>query len=350
MPQTIERFRTGYIVDQRQDYVWFLALPLVAVVFALASGKYFPGAVLAAIALWITIPHHFVTWMRVYGSPGEFARFKDRFIWGPIVLIGFTYLLLNYAPLSLVLIVTLWDHQHSLMQQYGFARVYDFKAKTGAPSTAKFDLFFSWICFLNMLIGSPLFSTLWLRIFHEWHLLVDATHVQLIQNISWIVTGMYGTIWLLHIIWTLRNGYAINPLKYAFLGVSYFLWYFTSFSTEYLLVYAVAHRIMHGVQYIVMVYFYNRHKIERGVNDSPFINFVSRPGNIKAFLLMCVAYALVFHALTEGHVRDFGFGFIGFNANFDLFSYSLLSSFALIHYYYDAFIWKVRKKEVQEGL
>ena len=350
MTQTIQRFRTGYIVDQRQDYVWFLALPLVAVVFALASGKYFPGAVLAAIALWITIPHHFVTWMRVYGSPGEFARFKDRFIWGPIVLIGFTYLLLNYAPLSLVLIVTLWDHQHSLMQQYGFARVYDFKAKTGAPSTAKFDLFFSWIFFLNMLIVSPLFSTLWIRIFHEWHLLVDATHVQLIQNISWIVTGMYGTIWLLHIIWTLRNGYAINPLKYAFLGVSYFLWYFTSFSTEYLLVYAVAHRIMHGVQYIVMVYFYNRHKIERGVNDSPFINFVSRPGNIKAFLLMCVAYALVFHALTEGHVRDFGFGFIGFNANFDLFSYSLLSSFALIHYYYDAFIWKVRKKEVQEGL
>ena len=101
MTQTIQRFRTGYIVDQRQDYVWFLALPLVAVVFALTSGKYFPGAVLAAIALWITIPHHFVTWMRVYGSPGEFARFKDRFIWGPIVLIGFTYLLLGLEILLL---------------------------------------------------------------------------------------------------------------------------------------------------------------------------------------------------------------------------------------------------------
>ena len=69
-----------------------------------------------------------------------------------------------------------------------------------------------------------------------------------------------------------------------------------------------------------------------------------------AFLLMCGAYALVFHALSEGHVRDFGFGIVGFNANFDLFSYSLLSSFALIHYYYDAFIWKVRKKDVQESL
>ena len=107
---------------------------------------------------------------------------------------------------------------------------------------------------------------------------------------------------------------------------------------------------MHGVQYIVMVYYYNRHKVERGASDSVVIRFLSKRGNVKAFLLMCGAYALVFHALSEGHVRDFGFGFVGFNTNFDLFSYSLLSSFALIHYYYDAFIWKVRKKEVQEGL
>ena len=99
-----------------------------------------------------------------------------------------------------------------------------------------------------------------------------------------------------------------------------------------------------------MVYHYNRHKVERGISDSIVISFLAKRGNVKAFLLMCGAYALVFHALSEGHVRDFGFGIIGFNANFDLFSYSLLSSFALIHYYYDAFIWKVRKKDVQESL
>ena len=126
----------------------------------------------------MTVPHHFVTWLRVYGSPGEFARFKERFIWGPVLLIGFCYLLLHYAPLSLVLIVTLWDHQHSLMQQYGFARVYDFKAKTGSPSTAKFDLAFSWVFFVNMLVVSPLFSTLWVRMLHEWHVPIGAEGVQ----------------------------------------------------------------------------------------------------------------------------------------------------------------------------
>ena len=107
---------------------------------------------------------------------------------------------------------------------------------------------------------------------------------------------------------------------------------------------------MHGIQYIVMVYFYNRHKVERTGGDSALMRYVAGKGGVKFFLLLCAAYAVVFHGLSEGLVRDFGFGLVGFNTNFDLFSYSLLSSFALIHYYYDAFIWKVRKKDVQEGL
>jgi hypothetical protein len=340
--------QTGYIVDRRQDYIWFIGLPFVAVAFALVSGHYLPGAALAAIALWVTIPHHFVTWLRVYGSPAEFARFRDRFVLGPLVLVGFVYALIHYAPLTLVLIVTLWDHQHSLMQQYGFSRVYDFKARAGAPSTAKFDLAFNWIFFVNMLVVSPLFSVIWVRMLHEWRVPVEAATVEAVHWVSWTVAIVYGLVYLGHVAWCARRGYALNPLKYAFMFSSYFLWYFTSFSTAYLLVFAVAHRIMHGIQYIVMVYYYNRHKVERTGGDSALLRHVA--GNLKAFLLICAAYAMVFHALTEGLVRDFGFGLVGFNTNFDLFSYSLLSSFALIHYYYDAFIWKVRKKEVQEGL
>jgi hypothetical protein len=343
-------FQPAYIVDRRQDYLWFLSLPFAAVGFAFLSQHYLPGAALAAIALWVTVPHHFVTWLRVYGSPSEFAQFRERFVLGPVLLVLFAYLLIRYAPLSLVLIVTLWDHQHSLMQQYGFARVYDFKARTGAPSTARFDLGFNWVFFVNMLIVSPLFSVIWVRMLHEWHFPVSAQAVQVVHQVSWTITVLYGIAYLGHALWCLRRGYALNPLKYAFLFSSYFLWYFTSFTTSYLLVYAVAHRIMHGAQYMVMVYYYNRHKVERTGGDSTLLRYLARPGNVRAFLLLCAAYALLFHALTEGHVRDFGFGLVGFNTNFDLFSYSLLSSFALIHYYYDAFIWKVRKREVQEGL
>ena len=81
--------QSGYIVDRRQDYIWFVGLPFAAICFALLSGHYLPGAALAAIALWITIPHHFVTWLRVYGSPSEFVRFKERFVLSPILLVAF---------------------------------------------------------------------------------------------------------------------------------------------------------------------------------------------------------------------------------------------------------------------
>ena len=79
---------------------------------------------------------------------------------------------------------------------------------------------------------------------------------------------------------------------------------------------------MHGIQYIVMVYFYNRHKVERTGGDSALMRYVAGKGGVKFFLLLCAAYAVVFHALSEGLVRDFGFGLVGFNTNFDLFSYS----------------------------
>ena len=48
MSESATLFRSGYIVERRQDYVWFLGLPIVALVFAFVSGQYLPGAALAA--------------------------------------------------------------------------------------------------------------------------------------------------------------------------------------------------------------------------------------------------------------------------------------------------------------
>ena len=298
----------AYIVDRRQDYIWFVSLPFAAVCFALVSGHYLPGAALAAIALWVTIPHHFVTWLRVYGSPAEFARFKERFILGPIVLVAFAYGLIQWAPLSLVLIVTLWDHQHSLMQQYGFARVYDFKAKAGTPADRQVRLGLQLDLLWQYARGvATFFYGLGAHVAR-----VASAHqrgggkdgaLRLVDHCHCLRPDLRGAYRLLRLA-RLRA----QPLKYVFLLSSYFLWYFTSFTTAYLLVFAVAHRIMHGIQYIVMVYFYNRHKVERTGGDSTLMRYVAGKGGVKFFLLLCAAYAVVFHALSEGLVRDFGFG------------------------------------------
>ena len=61
MTSVAATFRQGYIVDRRNDYVWFLALPLVAVVFAMLAQEYVPGNGRALIAFFITTPHHCAT-------------------------------------------------------------------------------------------------------------------------------------------------------------------------------------------------------------------------------------------------------------------------------------------------
>ena len=55
MSQSSTLIRSGYIIDRRQDYVWFLGLPLAALAFALVSGQYLPGAALAAIAFMLLL-------------------------------------------------------------------------------------------------------------------------------------------------------------------------------------------------------------------------------------------------------------------------------------------------------
>ena len=77
--------------------------------------------------------------------PEEWERFKSRLILGPILIIAFAAAGLVWAPITLTLIVLAWDHQHSIMQQHGFARIYDFKTQSGLPSTGRIDLALHWL-------------------------------------------------------------------------------------------------------------------------------------------------------------------------------------------------------------
>src|SRR5262245_29614371 len=151
VPSTDSAFmlRPGYILGRNVDWVWFIALPYVALAAALACQKWLSATATASVALWVTIPHHFSTWVRAYGIAEDRRRWKARLILGPIVIFFAALAGIRWAPISVLLLAILWDKQHSLMQQHGFARIYDFKAKTGAPSTARFDLILNWILFFN---------------------------------------------------------------------------------------------------------------------------------------------------------------------------------------------------------
>ena len=369
----MNRFQTGYILSPRSDMVWFLGLPFAAVAIALASQQWLTAAGAAAFGLWITLPHHLATWIRTYGLPDERTRWRGRLFLGPVVLFSLALAGGAWAPISTALFIFLWDHQHSLMQQHGFARIYDFKAGTGAPITGKFDLALNWVLFTNLVFTSPRFSPVILRDLYRLRFPITLETVEWIQNACWTITAAYLVIYVGHCVWCLAKGHRLNPIKYLFIGASYFLWYYCGWNVATLLIFDVAHRIMHGVQYIVIVYWYLRRKTqtedeEAGPSRSrEFVRSLVQPGHIIFFLLTCAIYLIAFHFLVGGSLESLSFDLIDFSEVYQaipaleleklksdeayaMFAVALISTVSMTHYYFDSFIWKVSDRRTQTGL
>jgi hypothetical protein len=359
-------FRTGYILGPRSDWFWFLGLPFIAVAVALGVREWLPAVAAASFALWITVPHHFATWLRTYGFEDERKRWKARLILGPILILSLTWLGLKHAPLTTLLLIMLWDHQHGIMQQYGFGRIYDFKAQTGSPSTRNFDLYLSWALYGNMLLATPYWSEVWIMECYRWGFMITPDTVKLVQWLSNAMLVSMGIAYVAHLVASVRQGYKINPIKISFLASSYFLWYFVAYQHNSFIMFQVANRIMHGFQYNIIVYSYVRKKVGKQELKKGLMAAVGKPRNLVALLVLCAVYALGFNMIIGNGLEDFGLGLFEFKLSFDslrdvsgilgvedsygLFALAVMHSASVVHYYFDSFIWKVRDTKIQEGL
>ena len=198
------------------------------------------------------------------------------------------------------------------------------------------------------------------------HVPLSVEFVEGLLLTSWVVLISYLIIYAWHVWQTVARGQPLNPMKYAFIAASYFLWYFVAFHTNQILLYAIAHRIMHGVQYIVIVYFFMRRYAEQGSSTPGLWTRLVGHGRLRWFLVGGAAYALFFQLLLNRPLDEFGFGVVNFlpypaipqfnipvldyTGGYELWAVMLLNVYAMNHYFVDSFIWKVRDKQVQEGL
>ena len=370
--------RSEYIVGPRSDLLWFLGLPFAAVLVAMACQRWLPLMALASVGLWITIPHHFATWIRTYGLREDWERWRWPLIFGPILIMSTAAFGLFIAPTTLLLLTLLWDHQHSIMQQHGLARIYDFKARTGGPLTGRFDLLLHCFLYGNMAITAPLFVRLWGPELYRWNLPVTPQSLAWAQDLSWMALFAYLLVYLWHVVQSARAGHGLNPLKYLFIFSSYFLWYFTSWQTDSLLVYGIAHRLMHGIQYIVIVNSYLGHKIEKSIQQpnrpdlsiwtgcSRWLGRLMSSHRTLTFAGMGIGYLFLYQLILLRPFDEFGFGVISFMrigpqssigmgdvtraGAYELFAMTVIQAIPVTHYYFDSFIWKVRDSKVQQGL
>lgn len=346
----------GYIHTPRTDGLWFIALPFIAVAIALFFHSALPYVAQASIAVWITVPHHYAGWVRGYGLAEDWSRWRTRLIVGPLLLIPTVLFGSAFVPITMALVLMLWDHQHSMMQQYGFARIYDFKAGAGAQRTGRWDFWLGILLYSNMLLTAPLWAELWIAELYRWDLALTAPTIRAVQSTSYTLTGLYLVAYAVHVGRSIAAGHRVNPMKYAFVFSSYALWYYVSWQDSYL-VYLVAHRIMHGLQYMAMVYWYVEKKEEvtgavpRGIGSL----------NVMRFIFFGALYAIVFHLAIGGGVEEMSFGLVSalqsdgaldFTAEqaTGFYAATAVSAASVCHYYLDSYIWKIRESRTQEGL
>lgn len=356
--------RTGYIVSPRGDAVFFLGLPFVATAIALASQQWLSSIAIVAFSIWITTPHHLATWLRAYGVADDRARWREPLTVGPIAIGLLVCAGVVWAPMSLLLVAWLWDHQHSVMQQYGLSRIYDVKARAGSPAMSRFDLALGWVLYLNLIVVSPLYSDFWVRELFRFGLPIEASTLRAIQSASLALTAAFAVVYLIALAASIRRGEALNPVKYLFIGASHFLWYVTAWWSQSILVATIAHAIMHGTQYIVVVH---AHLRRRAGDSGAWLSWLVEPRHVLAFLGLCLLYSVLVQWMTSQPLETFGFGAIAFapetwgpipalqkpgytvERSRELFAALLIQGAPLIHYHLDSFLWRMRDEPVREA-
>jgi hypothetical protein len=349
----------GYVRGPAADWFWFVLLPPLAVGLAIISETWLTFVALASINLWITVPHHFGTWCRTYGLREDWQRFRLRVILGPILIILAIVAGFMWAPLTVFIVTLLWDHQHSVMQQHGVARIYDFKAKSGGPNMGRLDLWLNITLYANMLLTVPLWVEIWVQQLYAWNLPIDAPLIRSIQWASYALTGAFAVFYVAQVGRSVAFGHKLNPMKYAFLLSSYALWYYAGWHTNSLLVYGIAHKLMHGLQYLVIVFWF----LERKQADNGAKPWMLPKLNGLNFAMVGLAYSLILQLLIMRPLSEFGFGLVSpsvpstltqvsqsVSRPYEIYAATLVSSTAVIHYYFDSFIWKIRDARTQKGL
>lgn len=302
---------TGQILFDPQTPEWFIAFSSV-----------------------ITHTHVMMVFARSHANQKVFRRFPIRFILIPIlVMIAF-----SYSPFMagfMAIVALYWDEWHTLMQTFGFSRIYDSKLGNDPKLGRKLDI---GICFVLGLLPHMLLLTYLPEnvrtegLYQVLNMDFDTAekYGKYIHSLRYPLM-VFGAGYILFYLYSYRklikNGYKVSRGKIALLGAT---------GTTAILIasfYSIADaghfmNIYHSLQYLFIVC----------VLEAPIISGRIQLSKVNKKLIVTVCGLVMLSvAFVAGVARLLEqFAFLG--------NFWLLSS--LLHFWYDGFIWSVSNKDV----
>jgi hypothetical protein len=339
----------GFIASGFYDAVFFLmapviALAIVAVVSILPPAKgplsfvSDPAGPAIFVMLVLSQAHAVAVFFRSHGNRAIFVRHRFAFVVVPILL--FVGLMLSdWVMLGAAVLAPFWAVYHLGMQNFGLGRMYDVRWGNSRETGRSLDYVLQQ--FLNLapfLAGWSLLPHLQsLRMFDRvgWH--APSVWLDAHKSIEGALAGMFlvaGPIFLAYYVYSYRRfmqqGYRLCPQKIVLLAatgiVSVVSW---GFLTSWKAVFVM--NLFHSVQYFALVWWVERGNLAR-VSRLSAVSF-----GMPVLLVAFAAVTLSLGTFLQSYGRDY---------SVMRWTASLALVISLMHYWYDGFVWSVRRREV----
>lgn len=345
--------RSGFIIGPVSDALFIIGAPLLALglaipLFALPAAAFqWPimgqKADIRQVFILAFIEAHLVlVYFRSHGNVNIFRAYPLRFTVVPIALVVAT-VWSPYLFEIIALIAIWWDVYHSSLQTFGFGRIYDAKLKNAPTAGRRLDYWMSLFLYtgpvlagahfvdhlnlgraeLGLFAMSPtLFSDLLCRRAPDFF-----SRNQVYLAAAVLGTGVPFLAYYLYSYRRLeREGYRVSWQKvwlYIITGsVSIYVWGFRSFFDAFWVM-----NFFHALQYFAIVSFTERQNLSRlfRVDRIPYGGVLASVWTVT----LCLLYGLWVGRQLSGS-----------------WTASLVLTTSIMHFWYDGFIWSVKKKQV----
>jgi tetratricopeptide (TPR) repeat protein len=332
-----------WILDSWRDLILYVCTPLLLVpIFIGAQGLWAAEDIYLFVAAFGAMGHHLPGMIRAYGDRALFQRFRWRFICAPIFLVVVCAAFSLWDLKGIVLVAFIWGVWHGMMQTYGFCRIYDAKVGSFAEITRRLDFALCGIWFATAVLLSPQRMTDTLETYYSaGGPFIPPALLRTGQQGLLALALLVSAAFLANFVWMWSSGKWPSPVKLVLLATSISFWWYCNNIVASVLVGVALFEVFHDVQYLSLVWIYNRKRVESDRSIDGFMRFVFR----RSGALVGVYIGLIFAYGALGYYKSS----IGIDVVKRILT-GVVTASALLHFYYDGFIWKVREKSTRQSL
>ncbi|HEX8825358.1 MAG TPA: hypothetical protein VF794_35920 [Archangium sp.] len=348
------RVKSSFIVGPLYDGLFFIFSPLLALLLGWVLSPVhnngdtisFFGSPVSLISLASTSfihAHLFAVFFRSHGNQDVFRRFPWRFTVVPLVVLA-AQVASPWLLMFGFVVAVIWDVYHSSMQNFGLGRIYDMKRGADPQVGRTLDIWMSHVLYIGPILSSSVTLAVHLEAFKKLNRvgshLFDVVPLWGSKYQWMLASGMLGAgvtytaYYIFSYVRLARRGVPVSKQKvmlYASTAlVSLLGWGFNSFGEGFLIV-----NFFHALQYFAIVWWAEQENLPRlfRVEGRRW----AKPSALFLFLFVSLLY---------GVLLGFGYSYLAPKGLALSTTMALVSTVALMHFWYDGFVWSVRKKAV----